>query len=940
MKRMIIRTAALFLAILNLAAGTAAGENVKITSENWTYSVEPAAAQDPADGDSKEGKKVAVIHKYTLSADTPEILRVPDRFQEYPVEIIKFYSLSNEYSGSDRIPTPRVLILPDEIREIETGAISFSDLEEIRIENGTTYETVDGVLFLRDQHKLVTYPSGKKDVSYTVPEGTEIIGERSFDFTNVLEEIHIPDSVRLIEEKAFYTIPSFPSVTVYIPKSIEKIMPGAFEFTGFKIVSDSPWYQVTDEMLIDTRTKTLLTFTSDRFSDVPKSYSIPEGVETIGKHAFVSLSCDRVDFPSTLKTIEDDNKFSLQSEDLNLPEGLEKIGDSFLVTGVKDVVFPASLKSVGNSFIFSGNNHLETVFFRDGIESIGDWSFAYSQNLRTVYLPETLKAIGNGVFYECPNLQVFGWPDTAAETYCKENEIPFQCVFEGTWQAEETEAGKALNLPGAKNIKIRLDAGTMELTYTLEGTEHREVFPIHWADRQMNMDGGYMKYSLQDLNHMILEPSQAQLHLTRMGETEPENSDQDGQEETAAEEPENSDQDGQEDTAAEKPEPENSDQDGQEDTAAEEIEPENSDQDGQEEAATGETEPKKSTPADQQAKWDFITSRTYSRESGIGKFGLMCTLTRYRLSENTPEFLSVPSRIKAYDGSWAEVKEISGGCFVDQETSAGRLPTPRVIFLHEGIREIGTGAFRFSDLEKIRYQSGTGANGWRTEDGVLFHVVDGGFAFSEDGSPVYKRTVSQLFAYPRGKKDRSYTIPEDIKGIGSYAFYAPRYLEELYLPDSVRYIEENAFVGEENDHPLTVCFPASNVRIAPGAFTGFPNLQAIGWPGSEAEKYCQKEKIPFRYFFAGLWQADSPEAEKTLNLPGAENIRIRLDTETMELIYTLDGEDHRETYPIQWQDGRLTMGGGYMDLTISDTEHMILDLNEAQMHLTRVEEKE
>ena len=461
MKRMTIRTAALLLAILNLAAGTAAGENTRIKTEDWEYSL--------------KGKNVR-IHKYILSDQSPEILTVSDYFAGYSVEKVDAFCFNDKYKAYERLPTPRVLILPDGIREIEPGAIAFNDLEEIRIENGSAYETVDGVLFQRDQHKLVAYPRGKKEASYTVPEGTEIIGENSFYFTNVLEKIHLPDSVRLIEEGAFYTIPSFPSMTVYLPKSIEKIMPGAFQFSGYKIVSDSLWYQVADEMLIDTREKTLLTFTSEPSHYVPKSYSIPEGIETIGKHAFVSLLCDRVDFPSTLKTIEDDNKFSLQSGSLNLPEGLEKIGDSFLVTGVKDVVFPASLKSVGNNFFFSGNNQLVSVFFRDGIESIGNWSFAYSERLRTVYLPETLTAIGDGVFHDCrPTLQVFGWPGSAAEAYCKEEKIHFQYIFDGTWLADGPEAEKALNLSGVENIKIRLDAGTMELTYTMDGTEHREA---------------------------------------------------------------------------------------------------------------------------------------------------------------------------------------------------------------------------------------------------------------------------------------------------------------------------------------------------------------------------------------------------------------------------------------------------------------------------------
>ncbi|MGN1166515.1 MAG: leucine-rich repeat protein [Lachnospiraceae bacterium] len=62
------------------------------------------------------------------------------------------------------------------------------------------------------------------------------------------------------------------------------------------------------------------------------------------------------------------------------------------------------------------------------------------------------------------------------------------------------------------------------------------------------------------------------------------------------------------------------------------------------------------------------------------------------------------------------------------------------------------------------------------EEDDNYTVVDG-VLFSKDMTTLYK--------YPSGKKDTSYTVPDTVTTIESYAFYNAIYLKELYLPDNI-----------------------------------------------------------------------------------------------------------------------------------------------------------
>lgn len=96
-----------------------------------------------------------------------------------------------------------------------------TSLEEINVdEDNKTYKSIDGVVFTKDGKTLVTYPNGKKDETYTVPEGTETIGWESFCEQKFVKNVVIPEGVTKIDGWAFS---GCGMETISIPESMKEI---------------------------------------------------------------------------------------------------------------------------------------------------------------------------------------------------------------------------------------------------------------------------------------------------------------------------------------------------------------------------------------------------------------------------------------------------------------------------------------------------------------------------------------------------------------------------------------------------------------------------------------------------------------------------------------------------------------------------------------------
>ena len=81
------------------------------------------------------------------------------------------------YSAFFQCPFLKEVSLPATLLEIQSQAFSNCEgLTEISVDpRNETWKAIDGVLFSKDGSQLHTYPAGRADASYAIPEGTQVI---------------------------------------------------------------------------------------------------------------------------------------------------------------------------------------------------------------------------------------------------------------------------------------------------------------------------------------------------------------------------------------------------------------------------------------------------------------------------------------------------------------------------------------------------------------------------------------------------------------------------------------------------------------------------------------------------------------------------------------------------------------------------------------------
>lgn len=121
---------------------------------------------------------------------------------------------------------------------------------------------------------------------------------------------------------------------------------------------------------------------------------------------------------------------------------------------------------------------------------------------------------------------------------------------------------------------------------------------------------------------------------------------------------------------------------------------------------------------------------------------------------------------------------------------------------------------------------------------------------------LYRKEDKTLLAYPAGKKDTNYVIPDGTAVIAAYAFLACSYLENVVVPDSGTIIANCAFWYCENLKNVNI--PASVEFIGEDAFGQDayfnPSLVILTVErDSYAAQWAEENGIPYQYADADDW---------------------------------------------------------------------------------------
>lgn len=214
--------------------------------------------------------------------------------------------------------------------------------------------------------------------SVILPEGLETIKESAFGTCRITGTIHIPKTVKEIDEWNYI---------------------GHTFIEGFVVDEDNPVYDSRNgcNAIIETATNTIVA--------TCKNTVIPPDVTTIGSYAYAMWIGERFVIPDNITAIGDGAFYSCKFSTIEIPEGVTEIGpwSFFYCSNMRNVKLPERLTSIGEKAF--ANSGLQEAVIPDNVKFIGKEAFTNSQSLQTVTIGSGVREIAAYAFKDCNKLQ-------------------------------------------------------------------------------------------------------------------------------------------------------------------------------------------------------------------------------------------------------------------------------------------------------------------------------------------------------------------------------------------------------------------------------------------------------------------------------------------------------------------------------------------------------
>lgn len=251
-----------------------------------------------------------------------------------------------------------------------------TSLTEIRVAADNPKYSSDeyGVLYNKDQTKLLAYPCGRPG-DYTIADTTSEVSVDAFRACVKLETLTVPQSVTLI---------GYPKSEEEEWHNFRNPFTGCSALTAIHVAEGNGYYSSDEAGVLYNKDKTTLVHCPDRFTG---EYVVPDGVTCIKIEAFKNCS-------------------GLTS--VVLPEGLKDLQGGVFenCTGLTEIDIPDSVSMLG-AYTFAGCTGLTDVTIPESETSIAGALFENCSSLTTIRLPAGLEYFGNRAFDGCPIKAVY-----------------------------------------------------------------------------------------------------------------------------------------------------------------------------------------------------------------------------------------------------------------------------------------------------------------------------------------------------------------------------------------------------------------------------------------------------------------------------------------------------------------------------------------------------
>lgn len=262
--------------------------------------------------------------------------------------------------------------IPKTVTTIESHSYAHNGggLESISVDaDNTEFSAVDGVLFDKEQTRLIKYPAKKSGTSYTIPSTVTHVNMFSFAGSEIAS-VTIPNSVKELGDNAFCACKNLNEL--YIPDSVNRIGSGLAMGSGITEYTVAPahnYFVAVDGVLFTVDRKTLLSYPS---ANAAQEYTVPEGTEVIGYHAFGnSENLTKVTLPTSVASVGSYAFFECYGLiSAEIPDNVTELRGTFLsCVSLETVTLPLSITKIGGQ-TFDKCKSLKTINYAGTKE---DW---------------------------------------------------------------------------------------------------------------------------------------------------------------------------------------------------------------------------------------------------------------------------------------------------------------------------------------------------------------------------------------------------------------------------------------------------------------------------------------------------------------------------------------------------------------------------------------
>lgn len=306
-----------------------------------------------------------------------------------------------------------------------------------------------------------------------IPESVTKIGANAFSKCTSLEDIKIPESVTTIGKEVFMGCISLKSIE--IPKSVKVIAEGAFQ--------DCP---LLKNIIIS---EGVTEIESRAFGNIGSAdLVLPVSIEAIGKNVFEYSRIRSIKILSSIERIESGTFFECKKlKRVSLPDTLTYIGDAAFChcKALSQIEIPASVNQMSGG-AFTNCSSLKAIVIPEALNTLENSTIIDCKNMERVTIPKST-AINNNAFLRCTSIVIYGFENSPAQTYAKENNIEFkvlalnktndkvaigktiQLTLNSLAKCTWTSSNKSIAKVNSKGIVTGVKKGTAKITAELYG---------------------------------------------------------------------------------------------------------------------------------------------------------------------------------------------------------------------------------------------------------------------------------------------------------------------------------------------------------------------------------------------------------------------------------------------------------------------------------------